>query len=56
MYDYYIHSKLATERAETLRAEAAAHRIGKLVRAARRAERLASKIPYQTRRTLRAAH
>jgi ABC-type branched-subunit amino acid transport system ATPase component len=56
MYDYYIHSKLATERAETLRTEAAADRIGKRVRAARRAERHASKLPYQTRRSLRAAH
>lgn len=51
----YFHAKLATERAETLRAEAAAHRIGKTV-LARRAERLASKVSHQTRRALRAAH
>lgn len=54
MYDY-IHTKLATERAETLRAEAASHRLAKRV-LARRAERRAGKIPHQTRRSLRAAH
>lgn len=51
----YFHGKLAAERAETLRAEAAAHRVGKRV-LARRSERLASKVTHQTRRALRAAH
>lgn len=51
----YIHTQLATERANTLRAEAASHRLGKSV-LARRAERMAARAGHQARRALRPAH
>lgn len=53
MHDYII-TKLAADRADTLRSEAAAHRRSKLF--SRRADKLADRIPRQTRRSLRAAH
>lgn len=51
----YIHAKLAAERAESLRAEATAHRLAKRI-ASRRAERAASKASHPSRRALRTAH
>lgn len=49
----YIHTKLAAERAESLRAEATAHRLGKR---AHRSERIAGKVSHPIRRALRTTH
>lgn len=49
----YIHTKLAAERAESLRAEATAHRLS---RRARRSARIAGKVSHPSRSALRTAH
>ncbi|MGH3434094.1 MAG: hypothetical protein ACRDQB_14795 [Thermocrispum sp.] len=51
----YIHTQLAAERAESLRAEARAHRLGRQV-LTRRAARKASRVSHQAARSLRTAH
>lgn len=53
MHDYII-SQLAADRAETLRAEATAHRLTRRA-STRRTGRLARLLPHPTRRSLRAA-